>query len=285
MTRDLCLVYANCQGEALAPLLEASPEFAARFEIRHYLNYVRSEEALEAAGRCQLLLHQYLAPKWGEYSTAQVLPLLPESAASIVIPNFFFKGYWPFWTSDFDGIEFADSLLESLIAKGLPYDAILNLYLRMNSALMGDVEKVAMDSIAREREKEEAGPIKYADYLEENWRKRQLFLTINHPGRELLLLAANGILELLGFMPLPDNVLKKYEHPQGDFWLPIHPLVGARLKLPFAGADRKYECFGARLTHREYISRYLACREHGLADLTGVLKALAEDGAASSGEH
>ena len=34
MAQALCLLHANCQGDALRPLLENSPAFASRFRIR-----------------------------------------------------------------------------------------------------------------------------------------------------------------------------------------------------------------------------------------------------------
>lgn len=275
MSRQICLIHANCQGEDLAPFLLASPEFNDQFEIKHYLNYKKQELAAADLEHCSLFLHQYLAPKWGDYSTEQLLKKV--KAKTIIIPNFFFKGYWPFWTNDTNIIEFADSLLEGLLDRGLPFDAVQTLYLRGQDSLIGDVEKIARDSLAKEREKEKATPIKYVDFIEQNWRQKQLFLTINHPGRDLLFLAANSILKILGFSALPESILHNYQHPQDDFWLPIHPAVGNKLQLPFASRTRKYPCFGNMLTHGEYTSHYLACRKYGIADLTGVLKSLAKN--------
>lgn len=277
MGKQLCIIHANCQGEALAPFLEASEDFSAKFEIRHYLNYKKPELAAADIQQCGLFLYQYLGPKWGNYSSDELLRQLPKSAQTLAIPNFFFKGYWPFWTDKLREIEFADSLLEELLGKGLPASAVLNLYLRGSDALFGDLEKIAADSIKREREKEKATPIRYVDLLEGEWRSRQLFLTVNHPGVRLLAHAATQILALLELQPFPEKALKTYIHPQDEFWLPIHPAVGRRLRFPFAAPSRLYPCFGLNLTHAEYTSRYLACREHGISDLTGVLKGLAED--------
>lgn len=281
MGKQLCIIHANCQGDALAPLLEASEDFKSKFEIRHYVNYKKTELAAEDLKRCGLFLHQYLGPSWGGISTESLLPLLPAQAQTILIPNFFFKGYWPFWTNKITDIEFADSLLESLLQKKLPAEAVLALYLKAPNSLLGDVEAEALASLAKEREKEQFSEIKYVNLLEENWRNRQLFLTVNHPGVELLAHAVRQILQMLGLNSFSAQALQNFRHPQDEFWLPIHPLVGQKLKLPFAAPDRQYNCFGMNLTHKEYIMRYLACREHGIKDLTGVLKGLAEDNSRS----
>lgn len=278
MAKDLCVLYANCQGEALAPLLLASPEFNAKYEIRHFLNYRDQELANADLKKCSLLLHQYLAPDWGVFSSASALERLPASAAAICVPNFFFKGYWPFWTNKIQTINFADSLLESLLARGLGADAVLSLYLKGSPALLGDVEAVALDSLAREREKERHSDIKYADIIENYWRDEPLFLTINHPGKRLLLHAANGVLNLLGLPPLSEAATKAYVHPQAEFELPIHPVVARRLNLKFGGSNARYACFGREVSHAEYISRYLACRTHGVQDFVGALRDLGESG-------
>lgn len=269
MGKDICILHANCQGDALRPLLEASPAFARRFEIRQYVNYKRQELADEDLRHCSLFLHQYLAPPWGELSSEQLLSRLPGGARAICLPNFFFKGYWPTWTSHSNVIEFADSLLEELLTRGLPADAVRRLYLK--GALLGDVEETARESIARERLKEERGPIKYVDLMEELWRSEQLFITVNHPGKKLLFHLADNLLLLLGMPPLAPEVRAAYVHPQGDFWLPIHPALQKSLHLPFAAEQRQYPCFGAPITHAQYIDYYLACRLQGVHDLTTAL--------------
>ena len=116
MAQALCLLHANCQGDALRPLLENSPAFASRFRICQYVNYTRQSIAAQDIEHCDLFLYQRLAPKWGDLSTEQMLPRLPQHCQAIEIPNLFFKGYWPHWSRD-EQINFADSLLETLLEK------------------------------------------------------------------------------------------------------------------------------------------------------------------------
>ena len=151
MTKALCLLHANCQGDALRPLLENTPAFASRFCIRQYVNYTRQSIASSDIERCELFLYQRLAPKWGDLSTEQMLPRLPQHCQTIEIPNLFFKGYWPFWSRD-ERINFADSLLETLLQKVTPQEA-LTLYLRGAASLLGDADALnaqAEESLARD---------------------------------------------------------------------------------------------------------------------------------------
>lgn len=278
MTKALCLLHANCQGDALRSLLENTPAFASRFNIRQYVNYTRQSIADSDIERCELFLYQRLAPKWGDLSTEQMLPRLPQHCLSIEIPNLFFKGYWPFWSRD-ERINFADSLLETLLQKVTPQEA-LTLYLRGAASLLGDADALnaqAEESLAREEGKEADAPIRCAPLLRERWRDEQMFITVNHPGRELLFHMADSLLRLLGLGVLPPSTRGSYVHPLEDFWLPIHPAVGSALHLPFASADKRWPIFHSLLTHREYTLCYMACRANNVPDFLTFLKNLSPD--------
>lgn len=278
MAQALCLLHANCQGDALRPLLENTPAFANRFCIRQYVNYTRQHIAAQDIERCDLFLYQRLAPKWGDLSTEQMLPRLPQHCQAIEIPNLFFKGYWPFWSRD-EHINFADSLLETLLKKVSPHEAI-TLYLRGSAALLGDAAALnhkAEESLAREKAKEADAPIRCAPLLRERWRDEQLFITINHPGRALLFHMADSLLHLLGLGGLPDSTRNGFMHPLEDFWLPIHPAVGRALQLPFASEGKRWPVFHSLLTHREYTLCYLACRTNNVSDFLTFLKNLSPD--------
>lgn len=278
MGRQLCLIHANCQGYALSQLLEANPDFAARFEARHLRNYEREQLEQGLLDSSAIFLHQYLAEKWGDLSTEEILQRLPATTQAICIPNCFFKGYWPFWSFEPDKIDFTDSLLEELIERGLPDAAILRIYLKADPALAGDVEQIAADSLRIEKEKEKRCAIRYAHIIEERWRTEQLFLTVNHPGRALFLHIANELLALLGLGQVPEAFARDWVNPENGFWLPLHPVVAERLRLPFASRERRYPCFGASMTHQEYIVTYLACRRNGIRNLSAALAARAGAG-------
>ncbi|MBO4313599.1 MAG: hypothetical protein J5838_04830 [Desulfovibrio sp.] len=274
MAQALCILHANCQGEALLPLLENAPAFHSRFRIARYTNYTREHIPQDALKNAALFLYQRLGEEWGEISSRRLLDALPPGCAAICIPNLFFKGYWPTWTNRIRDIEFADTLVESLLARGLSPMEILHLATREDGALLGDAAKIAEDSIRQEETKEQACDIACSPILREYWRKEQLFLTVNHPGPRLLFHVADSLFSLLGLAPLPDAVKRNYAHPDGYFWLPLHPALGRLLHLPFATAQRRYHIFSNELTHREYVACYIACRTSGVSNLLGALRGL-----------
>lgn len=271
MGKELCVLHANCQGDALKELLEASPDFSAKFEIRHLRNYEKQalDQGLLDASR--LFLHQYLVPRWGPLSTDEVLPRLSPASTAICVPNTFFNGYWPLALHHKDMHEYGDKLLEALLEKGLSDQEVLRIYLKGAPSLFGDVENIAASSLEREKEKEKHTPVKYVDFLEERWRDQQLFLTVSHPAPVLLVHIAQEILRLLELAPIPETFAQNYVHPHNEFWHPIHPTVGALLGVPFASRERKYPCFGAELTHAEFTLVYLSCRRNNFADLPSAL--------------
>lgn len=275
MSRALCLLHANCQGEGLRLLLEASPAFARRFRVRHVLNYTREKLPDALIDTCALYLHQELGAKWGELSSAEIRRRLPPTCQALRLPNLFFQGYWPTWTR-LPGVDFADRLLEALRQRGLsPLDAGF-FYERARPAAFGSPADMAEASLRREEEKERDAPIRCAPLLREYWRTEQLFLTVNHPGRRLTLFVADNVLRLLGLGGLPESAARAFALPQEDFWLPLPPALGlpeadGGLALPFASRARRYRIFAQQMTAADYVRCYLSCRNTEGANLLSFL--------------
>ena len=271
---ELCILHANCQGDALRPLLENTPAFANHFSIAQYTNYIRQPVPEEEITHCRLFLYQYLDSKWGTSSSDHLLKLLPDGCQAIQIPNLFFKGYWPCWTNDTKEIDFADAVLETLLARGLNDIEILHVY--ESGALLGNVASTAEQSLRHEEKKEAGCPIQCAHILREFWQQEQLFLTVNHPAPRLIFHVADSLLHLLDLGHVPKAIQKAYVHPDGNFWLPLHPALHNLLGLPFASKERKYRIFDKLLTHKEYTCCYLACRRHNVRNLAALLHGLSK---------
>ncbi len=267
MHRELCIMHANCQGDELETLLKASAPFSRKYRLARYTNYTREPIPLEALAGCALFLYQHLEEHWGEFSSASLLARLPATARSLCLPNLFFKGYWPFWTRS-SPIDFGDILLNRLIDEGAPKPVILKIYLHSDIRVHGDLAASLEETLETERRKEEGSPVKVLEYFLRHWKERPLFHTINHPGRELLELTANGILAQLDLPPLTEEELTPLRGTlfpsYADFDLPIHPQVAAFHGLAFGGPETTYAVFGRRMTFAQYISRYIDCRLNGM---------------------
>ncbi len=271
MTKPPCIIHANCQGEPLARLLLAHPDFSRAFTVRHYVNYARQIIPEAELASCGLFLYQRLEDKWGELASDALLSRLAPSARAFCIPNFLFKGYWPFWSSD-PGFDFSDFFLDDLIARGLSKKEILHIHLFTDPARYYDLDAIFAKSLRAERSKERAWDVKPLDVIEERFRRERLFNTINHPGKRLCLLVADEVLRLVNMPPLPEAVREGFPEPFPEFVLPIHPAVARRQGLAFAGEGRTYNVFGRPMDYAEYVNCYLECKRLGETDFTSFLR-------------
>jgi hypothetical protein len=278
MHRKLCLLHANCQGEELAVLLRASAAFDNRYRLVLRTNYTREPVSKPELAECDVFLYQHLDDSWGEISSKALLGSLGQlapSALALQIPNLLFTGYWPFWTAH-GPIDFSDTLLNRLIDEGAPKPAILKLYLHSDITKFIDLAAALDETIAIERQKETGSCVKYVDYALQLWKKRMMFLTVNHPGPDLLVHVAQGILDALGLPPLAGQELAGLQgnFPSYiDFELPVHPQVAAFHGLEFGGPEQTYAVFTRRMTFEQYVSRYIDCRLSGMdADFLGYLQ-------------
>lgn len=274
LPKSLCIIHGNCQGETLAALLGASPEFAAAFDVEYYVNFTRQAIPEQSLARCGLFLHQELGGHWGDVSSRALKLRLRPGAASVCFPNMLFKGYWPFW-SNREGFDYSDSLLDALLERGLAPAEILRV------AVGGDPDKLAgpgglgeslRGTLERERAKEKTCNVAYVDMIEELFRVEKLFMSVNHPGKRLMLWAADAVLRILGMEALPEAFRQVCPQLYTDFELPIHPKVAAFHGLRFAGEGTRFPVYGSQLTYGEYVSLYIDCKLSGRSDFIAYLQ-------------
>lgn len=261
-------MHANCQGVELERLLRASRAFDCTYRIVHRTNFTREPVSRDDLSSCSLFLYQHLGEGWGELASSVLLAGLSPETIVLRLPNLFFKGYWPFWTSG-GPIDFGDVLLNRLIDEGASKAVILRIYLHSDIQAFVDLQASLDETLRREREKEADSPIQTLDFFLERWKSAMQFHTINHPGYDLLLHVAQQILGQLDLPPhskaeLQTLAREGFFPSYANFDLPIHPQVAAFHNLQFGGPEQSYALFGRRVTFEQYISRYIDCRLNGL---------------------
>jgi hypothetical protein len=270
MSRALCLIHANCQGDALHSLLAATPAFARCFEIRKYTNYLKEAIPQRDFDRCRVFLYQHLGERWNDLASDVLLARLQPLVCRIQIPNLFFKGYWPLWTNK-SAMNYGDVLLDLLVSGGYAESEALHVYLRGKLAAKYDLDALLDESLFRERQKEKDAVIALTDFIEANWRTRQLFLTPNHPDKTLLLAIADAVLESLGLGRTPLSLRSAFTPDYPAFELPIQPQVGTHFGLPFADADRLYSIYGRPMNFARYAACYIRCLSRRLGNFEAFL--------------
>jgi hypothetical protein len=271
MTKELCIVHANCQGDPLVERLRLCPEFADRYECVLITNYTREPVPADLLSRCSLFLYQRLGPKWDELASESLLEKLPSDARSLCVPNMFFTGYWPTW-SGATGFDYRCSLLDELIATPLPVEEIVLLYIHTDMAAKFDLLSMVIDTLERERQREAHTPVKYLDIISRDYRSEQLFNTVNHPRKRLMNHAASGVLRELGFTAPDAAALDALGEPFPEFEQPINPKVAAHFGWDFVGPDRLYEIYGRKMNFSRWVSNYVFAKKAGVKDFIGFLQ-------------
>jgi len=269
--KRLCLIHANCQGEPLADLLAGHEAFGGDFEIRLVVNYARQPILPDDLARCGLFLYQRLEAEWGELASDALLSRLPAGCPSLCLPNLFFLDYWPFWSSN-AAFAYSDFFLDALLSRGLSDREIMHLYLHTDPARYYDLDAIMEKSRLREEDKARHWDISLSPVVRHRFRDTLLFHTINHPEKELCLALADGVLEQLGYAPLPPAARDAFPDPFGEFTLPIHPGIAARLGLTFLPDRPLFPVYGRVMAMEEYVGCYLACKRLGESDFIGFLR-------------
>lgn len=266
MSKELCIIHANCQADPMLELLAGHAPFSERFVVEKYTNYRQEKIDPTRLAACSVFIYQHLGDKWGEHASEHLLGLINPKALVLRLPNMLFKGYWPFWTNHSPS-DFGDFFLDKLIDMGLGKKEIMRLYLHNDLTRKFDFKAMFEESIAVEREKENGCLVEYVDFILQSFQKEQLFSTINHPRLRLIRRMTEAVLAALDLPGLSDSdaaVLAFCNDPYPEFALPIHPQVAAFHGLEFIGPDTRYEVFGKQKTFAEYINNYIDCRLSGL---------------------
>ena len=273
MTKELCLIHANCQRIPLHRLLLLHPQFSEQYEIRVYVNYTREHVPEEDLKRCSIFLYQWLEEEnWGEISSPRLLAKVPKSCRCICIPNIFFNAYWPLWGST-KTIIFGDLLLDELFDRGLSLKEILHVYLHGDIKKFHNLDELHEKALEYEFEKEKRWAVPITQYIVNNFKDRRLLYSVNHPGKDICIRVGNTLLKLMGYPPLGKQELLGYDQPFANFHLPIHPVAAEHFGLRFTPNAQRIKAFGAYITLEEYVIAYVNCREKGIWDLSKYLEA------------
>lgn len=271
MARELCILHANCQGDPLVWLLQRHPGFAERYELRRYINYLREPVPWEELSRAAVFIHQQLGPQWNELASDALRQKLPLQAEAICMPNLLCKAYWPFWESK-PGIDFSDSFLNDLQDRGLTKAEVMHIALNTDISRYHDIPAIAARSLEIERHKERDWDITLTPRVEAGYTERQLFTTINHPGRELCLEIVRGVLELMGLEPPSPELEAAMPDIEPELELPVHPQLAEILGLTWMEPGQRFRIYEHRLTYEEYVSHYLDCRSLGESALIAYIR-------------
>jgi hypothetical protein len=207
------LFLGNCQARPISRLVEMNSSFTADYNLIKVFPAIH-----DMSIELQTYIRDEILPRTNLLITQNVLndtfPLKTSSCRQVcntlVFPTCYFDGYFP------DAIylkkggltlrqtpitDYHSSYVLHCFIQGLSVEECTQNLISGSWVGQGYPEKVS--SIwASLYKREEQWDIKVIDYLHDNYRKRRLFHTLNHPTAEVLCFIANGIFKELGLKPV-----------------------------------------------------------------------------------
>jgi Polysaccharide biosynthesis enzyme WcbI len=267
-SRANLVMIGNCQAYSLSRELYQEP-FGDRFNsVYHYI--VTPDHELEKykrdINRADVILYQDI-DKWENYrlkeeirGTAQIIPF----------PCLRFASPWPFDGYNGPGdpeavrqnwphvkFPYVDGMLARLRREYRDPDARFDAYraldfnLTINPARMHEFEQ------RRLLKMDERFKCTIGGFILENFQRRRIFHTTNHPNGELTAMLLRMLSERLGLNSVrrSGRQLDKYfNHTE----VPVHPAIGKILGIAWAEEQARYAFAGEQITWETYVRRYIS---------------------------
>jgi hypothetical protein len=266
MSKDICIISANCQGAYLKQLLEHSPEFSNKFDVHYFVNYNHEVVPANLLSACKLLIYQPLGSQWGDLSSEYLTAQLPQGAMKLAVNYLTFPLYWPFMAQDSrnipDGVHpfgqfpYGDSVILSMIESKESPTSIYRKYMDKDFILEHlDPRKTIDDYVSQQRDIESRRDQQLLNFILDHYQETKLFESHNHPSAALCTYQTNDLLKKIGFPKL--EKIPDLQHLQ-IFQQPIHPVVADKMGLRFdCLKDSIYKIWGKSMTFMEYAKVYI----------------------------
>ncbi len=265
--RTRVLIIGNCQAQTVHESLARSGEFSDRLDIKYH--FVGLQQNLHEQGRSEvessdILLVQDIRD-WENYP---LRPHIPDDVRIIKFPLLHFASLWPFdhyngpgdkeayereWPNltflYHDGLlgrlrkEIPDREQRLLAYRTLSVDGIVN-FVRLH-----DFEKRRLTAMDKQFGCE------IGQFILDNFQRRRLFYTTNHPNGQIIGMLVEYLLRHLGIdrASRPTAILDHLKRLQ----VPVHPKVAEALRVKWADTSTKYLYCGEQITWETYVRRYI----------------------------
>ena len=241
----LFTIYGNCQADVLSNLLQQSPEFADRYKWARLRPCfaVSDQEVLDWAAQqapeVHLLITQSLRKGWRAgieiFDTDWLHRQCAQGAHWFEWSDMYYKAYEPHmaYPLTFPRRPPADylNLLHVLVySHGRNWRELIPFYTDAAVLPVGMLAEMHRAAHAELAKREIGCSLQVAAFIAENWQRERLFLTFNHPGRQVVRHAANMVLASIGIMaPVPEQGYFGFNANSG---LPLLAAVNAMLDRP-----------------------------------------------------
>ena len=281
-TKQIALVYGNCQTEIIANMLEYNKDFHNRYallrvpQIHLYTDENQIKEIFYENGlmkKMDLFIYQNVKEENRFHPLLGVEHILEQMSVrckKLCIHNIYFDGYFIQYDADenryFSNMDqkdfpYTDSIVHELVTEGKGIDEIIEMINKTDFIAPEAVWEKCEKSIENLRRREEKVDVPIVDYIEKHYREEQLFYTYNHPKNIVIYEYVKRILKAIGIGNTDEFTEEELNLAFGTLRInnfPVFPCVISALGL------KKYER-KVRISHistglitmNEYIREYI----------------------------
>jgi hypothetical protein len=261
------LIIGNCQAQTVCEGLVRTSDFNRRLNAKYH--FVGLQQNLHERGKSELERSDVLLVQdikdWENYP---LRPYIRDNAEIVKFPLLRFASLWPFdhyngpgdkeaYDREWPNLTFLyhDGLLARLrkeipepeqrftAYRSLSVDGVIN-FVRLH-----DFEQRRLTTMDKQF------GFDIGQYILDNFRKKRLFYTTNHPNAEIFVMLMQYLLGRLGIEKIfrRSAILDHLERLQ----VPVHPEVAKALGAKWADEKTKYLYGGEKMTWETYVRRYI----------------------------
>lgn len=270
-----CIIFGNCQHAWLEKYLQLTP-FAEEYQILPTLDvYCKNKMNLdsESLNSCSLFIYQHVNDEYDEFfSSNNIIRQLKDDCIKICIPNFYFSGYFPqiskalyerknkkYSISPAGIMVYGDRNIENLLIQGKTSIDISKKLNELNFYKEEDVLKNIEINLNNLKNREKIHNVTFpcVNWINENYKKFKICVSVNHPCNSYYIWLVKEILQYLNIdydnkkLDLID--LKAHED---HLETPIYPSVAEHLKLEF-NTNVNTIFYDEKISFNQYIQNYI----------------------------
>jgi hypothetical protein len=248
MNKKKFAVYGNCQATPISSLLLNNEQFKAQFELVKFPKpvYMLKDsdwpEIQELVSSIDLFIYQQVGNAFGAtLSSDNLVANTKNSAICISYPSIFFNAYFPQvnylrnmpaqvnqYSEYHDMVVLESFLLSNNLAEAAERAKVI--CLDPNYYSNDEVQQFINSSVSELERREANLDTQVSSFLNEFWHEEQLFFTMNHPSRRVLLEVCD---QILAHLNIKDRFIPgAYQH-LGETILPVYQSISSHLdKVP-----------------------------------------------------
>jgi hypothetical protein len=261
------IIIGNCQAQTVYEALTRTRAFNTRVNAKYHfvgLQQNLHELARNELANCEMLLVQDIND-WENYPLRSDIR---EDLPIIKFPLLHFASLWPFdhynGPGDREAYEreapnltflYLDGLLARL-RREIP-DREQRLVAYRSLSIEGMVNYVRLHDFEKRRltAMDKQFGIDIGKFILDNFQRKKLFYTTNHPNGQVLALLLQHLLRYLG-VDATCRPITSLDH-LSRLQVPVHPKVARALGVKWASEATKYLYGGERITWETYVRRYI----------------------------